>query len=445
MKKAKMNILTVCLCASAFAYVGCDDVALRLIDSELGKRAREKEIAKGKEDQKELSEIKKRIKEEGWPGILDEPVRRLTATKAALLQKNFAAKTGLPVQYTNSIGMQFSLVPAAVCSFSRISDSSILARKDRIFAVAYRLNNALFISRRAIITKPFYAGVYEVTVGDFKKFTKDTGYQTDAETGKVQCFGWDEKKQVFSLVNENPFTWKNTGFPQTDNHPVVNLTLDDMEAFIRWLSEKDQREYQLPTDTQWGLACRACFADNYNTDSPFYAAGLKTMNTADASAMEILLSASKDTKDCNDEDMLWTLTMLQEKDNYAKFELKKYDDGFVFTSPVGKLKPNNFGLYDMHGKVSEICRDGYLPVIQKGASRYQCDPVNPITDEMLHSLCGGSWSSLSYRCQTGMRLPTEAKIAIPTRGFRLIVEIQKPAGEIKAETEKATEQTASNE
>src|SRR5207244_4783279 len=80
------------------------------------------------------------------------------------------------------------------------------------------------------ITRDFYLGKYEVTCGQFRAFVKDTGYRTEPETDGQGAWGYDEETR--KIEGRNPkYTWKFTGFAQTDEHPVVNVTWNDANAF----------------------------------------------------------------------------------------------------------------------------------------------------------------------------------------------------------------------
>lgn len=48
-------------------------------------------------------------------------------------------------------------------------------------------------------------------------------------------------------------SWREVGFEQTDDHPVVNVSWNDAVAFAGWLSRKEGRRYRLPT-SDFGLA-----------------------------------------------------------------------------------------------------------------------------------------------------------------------------------------------
>jgi formylglycine-generating enzyme required for sulfatase activity len=183
---------------------------------------------------------------------------------------------------------------------------------------------------RVRITKPFYLGTYHVTRGQFRQFVADAGYKTDAEKGeRPGTYGWNPEKKAFFFNTE--YSWRNTGFEQTDEHPVVNVSWNDAVEFCKWLSKKESKSYRLPTEAQWEYACRAGTTTRYYSgDDPETLA--KVDNVADATAKAKF------------PDWTWTI---------------KASDGYVFTAPVGKFQPNAFGLYDMHGNVWEWCADWY--------------------------------------------------------------------------------------
>ena len=73
------------------------------------------------------------------------------------------------------------------------------------------------------ITRPFYLGATEVTVGQFRQFVTDKKYPVG-----------DER-------------WKNPGFEQTEDHPVVWVSWNNAVDFCTWLSEKERgQSAQIP-------------------------------------------------------------------------------------------------------------------------------------------------------------------------------------------------------
>ena len=61
-----------------------------------------------------------------------------------------------------------------------------------------------------------------VTRGQFRKFVEDEGYKTEAETDGKGGYGWDVDKNDYK--QDPKYTWRNPGFEQTDDHPVVELS-----------------------------------------------------------------------------------------------------------------------------------------------------------------------------------------------------------------------------
>jgi eukaryotic-like serine/threonine-protein kinase len=203
----------------------------------------------------------------------------------------------------------------------------------------------------------FYLGATEVTRGQFRHYVDATGYRTDAEKSGVGGEGWNA--EIGKFEHHPRYTWRNTGFEQTDDHPVVNVSWNDAMAFCEWLSRVEDKTYRLPTEAEWEYACRAGTTTDYWTgDDPEALASVA--NVADATA----------------------------KSRYPNWRTIRARDGYVYTAPVGEFQPNSFGLFDMHGNVWEWCQDPY------DAQFYSRSPmVNPRgpAEGTLRVLRGGSW------------------------------------------------------
>jgi formylglycine-generating enzyme required for sulfatase activity len=179
------------------------------------------------------------------------------------------------------------------------------------------------------ISKAFYLGKYAVTRGQFRRFVEAEGYQTEAEKDDGG-YGFNEDTGEFE-GRDKKYSWKNPGFTQTDDHPVVNVTWNDAKAYCRWLSRKETADYGLPTEAEREFASRAGTTSRWSFGNN--EADLKNnANIADAS--------------------------LKAKYNDAS-RAASWDDGYAFTAPVGKFKPNRWGPHDMHGNVWEWCGDWY--------------------------------------------------------------------------------------
>jgi formylglycine-generating enzyme required for sulfatase activity len=167
------------------------------------------------------------------------------------------------------------------------------------------------------LTRGFYMQTTAVTVRYWRQFVKETAYKSEAEIGDGS-FTWTgsegiKKKGIF---------WDNPGFKQTDEHPVTCVSWNDTQRFIEWLNKKDEGSYRLPTEAEWEYACRA------GTTTPF--AFGKCLSTDDTN-----YNGNYPLEGCPK----------------GKYRGK--------TIPVGSLKANDWGLYDMHGNVWEWCEDWY--------------------------------------------------------------------------------------
>jgi len=108
------------------------------------------------------------------------------------------------------------------------------------------------------ILKAFAIGQNQITVGDFKRFVKETNYVTEAES-ENGCAAFIEGEPKYNSV----LNWRNPGFSQTDDHPVVCVSDKDSKTYLSWLSKQTERNYRLPNEMEWEYVARAGSVENY--------------------------------------------------------------------------------------------------------------------------------------------------------------------------------------
>ena len=180
----------------------------------------------------------------------------------------------------------------------------------------------------------------------------------------------DEFQPVFNSKNEvnididavsgatTPYVEMSFGMG-TDGFPAISMTQLAAKKFCQWLSAITGNFYRLPTEAEWEYACRA--------------------------GSEKAYSFGDDPKELN---------------NYAWFK----DNSNNKYHKVGQKLPNNWGLYDMHGNVSEWTLDAYNATTYLKASQNLIK--NPIVKPIKlypRVVRGGSWKSSYFRLRSASR------------------------------------------
>jgi sulfatase modifying factor 1 len=241
--------------------------------------------------------------------------------------------------------------------------------------------------RTVILTRPFYFGVYPVTRGQFAAFVQEASYETEAEK-EGWAFIWNGSRWDKTAGA----SWKKPGFDQEDDHPVVCVSWHDAVAFCAWLIQKSGRRARLPTEARWEYACRAGTLTAYPWgDDPEEGKGW-----------------------CNAEDQA-------ARARFPHGTAFSWDDGYVFTSPVGKFKANAFGLHDMTGNVWQWCADWYDKDYLK-TQGFRQDPAGPSAGTCRVTR-GGSWSSAPPYCRSAARRKEPPALRLNITGFRVVVDV----------------------
>jgi formylglycine-generating enzyme required for sulfatase activity len=194
------------------------------------------------------------------------------------------------------------------------------------------------------------------------------------------------QSQYKLLMNgDNPST-----FSELKNLPVDSVSWDDAIAFCNKLGKKTEKKYTLPSEAQWEYACRA------RSETPF--------NFGE------IISPSMANYNCN---------YKYGADSTGKYLYPRR------TKPVGTCgQPNQFGLFDMHGNLSEWCLDSWHKTYNEapldGSAWMDSGEENHIQE---HILRGGSWNKAPRDCRSASRDRSRANVHHNCYGFRVWLSI----------------------
>lgn len=300
----------------------------------------------------------------------------------------------------DSIGMKFVLIPSGEFLMGN-KDTALELIKD---FPKYEVSQIVKLDderplHQVKISKDFYLGVHEVTVGQFARFLSETNYLPESIKDGKGAYGYvsrdDQSLRMGTTVFVGPateFSPMNPGFDQSPDHPVVNVSWNDALAMAAWLTEKEGVRYRLPTEAEWEYACLANQQKRYSqSNHPDDLADFA--NTFDQEA----------TSTWNPSDEL----------------ASDGSDGFVFTAPTGSYAANAFGVKDMLGNVSEWVFDDYDPHYYYHS--LLTDPQGPETNsDKVHR--GGAWNTSPIDSRCASRKYSKPSSRHPALGFRLVRE-----------------------
>lgn len=206
--------------------------------------------------------------------------------------------------------------------------------------------NSLGMVFKTLTGSTVHCSIWETRVGDFAAFVEATHYEPE------------EEMPLSTAADRTRRTWRSPGFVQGTNHPVVEVSWMDAQAFCRWLTQHERlrgiirtnQEYRLPTDAEWTRAAGAGRYPWLRWESDGGGAD-QAQNTRDPD-LAFFPPAHKAGNYAGEE--------MNQVAALSEFKvLRHFEDGHVHTAPVGSMKPNLQGLFDMGGNAWEWCEDWF--------------------------------------------------------------------------------------
>ena len=236
---------------------------------------------------------------------------------------------------------------------------------------------------KRVTVAQFYMDDTEITNNEYRQFTNVMMTDSISVLGEEKIIAeyypdtsvWSKD---FTYHNGDPMTEYYFSSPAFDMYPAVGISWTAARYFCEWRTKayNDYRtsegmfiapRFRLPSEAEWEWAARGGKASaKYPWGNPYVANG----------------------KGC---------LLANFKPHRGNYDA----DGYAYTAPANQFNPNDYGLYNMAGNVSEWCLDAYAD--NSVAITWDLNTMNDDKDEPRKVIRGGSWKDVAYYLETGTR------------------------------------------
>lgn len=253
------------------------------------------------------------------------------------------------------------------------------------------------------VSRPFWIGSRELTVGEFRAFVRATGYETTAEK-RGGCLAVLPGGYVAS---EPAWNWRHPGYAQTEAHPVTCVSWTDAMAYVTWLRRVTHKAYRLVSEAEFEYVARA---------------GARKRFGAVDQTRDLCQAGNVGDRDLLAFASFWTVA--------------RCADGHPTPAAAGTFGMAPWGVHDLYGNLQEWTADcyttryGHFEKRQGAWRRVPSDSQARATDCALpiqRVLRGADWLSAPSDARMGRRTALGATFRSNWVGIRVALDVEAPA------------------
>ena len=247
------------------------------------------------------------------------------------------------------------------------------------------------------LSRNFYIGVFEVTLGQWSKVTTTIPAKTFNNVGERDSR--PVSGVCYNILRRSDVSG-NGGTVSGGNYPADPYS----DSFLGLLRDKTHIDFDLPCEGEWEYACRSGTGDGYWNNGLAYAMyGSHSAQDDGFPGRYRLGGGNFDDSQSRDATFYATTSVA--------------DGG---TDMVGRHAPNRWGLYDMHGNVWEWCVDRWENDNSTRHSGVYTVDVGSTAANTAFAYRGGAWTRPVTGCRTAVRSNDNGNVIRETLGFRLV-------------------------